>query len=719
MARHPVLLRRAGILALCGFALFAGLAAGTWQSVCRDCPSIAQIYVWEPIRATKILAHDGRLITEIYQERRTPVDIASLPPYVPKAFVAIEDKRFYKHGGFDPRGLLRMAIFLGSKGGGSTITQQLARHMFTEDIGFERRRDTFARVLATAERKLKELKVAMELENQYSKDQILAAYINQINYGHNWFGIETAAQHYFGKPAVELSPGEAALLAAVINAPSRLDPFDHPERALNRRNRVLALMSEQGYLPAGEVASWRATPLPDAPSGADAARLGPYFVEAVRIELDRRYGSDLYRRGLRIHTTLDVDLQRAAQAAMDSGWVRIERTPGYRHPKYDDVMANKGNQRRGNQTTYLQGMLIAMDPATGDVRAMVGGRDFQDSKFNRATQALRQPGSIFKPFVMTAAVAGGIPVSHVVVDSPFSMPEVDGTIWTPANFDTAFRGPINMRETLKNSVNIPTIKLGLDVGLESVAQYARRMGIRTPLLPVPSLSIGAADVIPMQVAEAYSVLATSGYRPTARIITKVEDNEGVVRWESRPQIEQVLDSSTTFIVRDLMRTVVDHGSGYPARDPGAGNLPYEIPAAGKTGTTNDFTNVWFVGFTPNLLAAVWFGFDKPQRIVGKASGVIVAPIWGRFMREAYYGPDAKLPKPADWVWPSGIRRQRIDRTTGMLATEFCPLESVYEEIFAAGTEPAVPCNKHTGLLGTPPGTDTTHRDTTVRRDTIR
>ncbi|MGH7470819.1 MAG: penicillin-binding protein 1A, partial [Longimicrobiales bacterium] len=679
--RHPVFVRRTAIVALCGLALVTGLAAGTWQSVCRDCPSIAQIWVWEPARATKIFAHDGRLVTELYQERRTPVDIASLPPYVPKAFIAVEDKRFYEHGGFDPRGLMRAVLLAGQRGGGSTITQQLARHMFTEDIGFER-----SLIRGALQRKLKELKVALELEDVYTKDQILAAYINQVNYGHGWYGIETAAQHYFGKPAVELDPAEAALLAAVINAPSRFDPFNHPERALNRRNLVLALMGAQQYLTKEEIDRWKQAPLPTGPSGTDAARLGPYFVEAVRIELDSRFGSDLYRAGLRVYTTLDIDMQRSAEMAMDSGWARLERSPGYRHPKYADAIANK-ERKRGNETPYLQGLFIAMDPATGDVRALVGGRDFTDSKFNRATQALRQPGSVFKPFVMTAAVASGIPVAHMVVDSPFTMPQVDGTIWAPANFDTAYRGPINLRETLKHSVNVPTIKLGLEVGMESVVQYARRMGIRTPMLAVPAVAIGAADVIPMQVAEAYSVFATTGYRPTARIVVKVEDEKGNVRWESKPQVEQVLDSATTAIVRDLMRTVVDNGTGYAARDPGQGNLPYEIPAAGKTGTTNDYTNVWFVGFTPNLLAAVWFGFDRPQRIIGSASGgVYVAPVWGKFMRSVYYGEEAILARPVEWAWPSGVSFQRIDVSTGQLASEYCPLDRVKDEAFVAGTE---------------------------------
>ncbi|HSL72726.1 MAG TPA: PBP1A family penicillin-binding protein, partial [Longimicrobiales bacterium] len=613
-AAHPVAVRRTGIALLGIFALLGGLLAGTWSAVCRDCPSIAQIYVWEPIRATKIFDYQGSIITELYQERRTPVDIESLPSYVPKAFVAVEDKRFYRHGGFDPLGILRAArnfvLNMGVSGGGSTITQQLARHMFTEDIGFEQR----------PTRKLKEIKVALELEDVYTKDQILAAYINQINYGHGWFGIETAAQHYFGKPAVELNPAEAALLAAVINLPGYYDPFLHPERALNRRNLVLRLMRQQNYLSAQDAERWAQAPLPDAPRGTDEARLAPYFIEWVRSQLDERFGSNLYRSGLRVYTTLDVDLQRIAQEVMDSGWARIERAPGFRHPKYADVIAQK-DRGRDNQTPYLQGSFIAMDPRTGEVRALVGGRDFKDSKFNRATQALRQPGSVFKPFVVTAAVAGGIPVSHMVVDSPFSMMQADSTLWEPSNFDPDFRGPINLRETLRHSVNVPTVKLGLEVGLESVSQYARRMGIRSEVPPYPAIALGAAEVNPLQVAEAYSVFATTGYKPTARALLRVEDDQGrVLIPESRSQSVQVLDSATASIVRDLMRDALDHGTGYAVRDPQQGNLPYEIPAAGKTGTTNDYTNVWFAGYTPNLLAIVWFGFDRPQRILPTASG---------------------------------------------------------------------------------------------------
>jgi penicillin-binding protein 1A len=674
----------------------AGLALGSWQSVCRDCPSVAQIYAWEPKSSTQILSHDGRLVAELFQERRTPVQIETLPPHVTRAFIAVEDKRFYKHNGLDYRRIagaaVRNVLSMGVTGGGSTITQQLARNMFPAEIGFRKR----------IARKLKEAKVAREIESVYTKDQILEAYINQIHYGHGWHGIETAAQHYFGKPAAQMNPAEAAMLAAVVKLTGRYSPFASPERAQARRNLVLGLMAQQGYLTEQEAAQWKQQPLPLEPQGGYEARFAPYFIESIRIVLDERLGSDLYQRGYKVYTTLDVGMQRAAQAALDSGFARVERHPAFRHPKYAEVKAAKTGGK-GNQTTYLQGIMIVMEPQTGAIRAMIGGRDFKDSKFNRATQALRQPGSVFKPFVFGAALASGLPASHVLVDEPFHMEQVDGTVWSPKNFDPDFRGPVAYREVLKNSLNIPTIKLGLEVGLESVIQHARRMGIETPIPAYPSTSIGAADVVPLQVAEAYSTIANGGVRPTPFSILKVEDAEGRVVFEQKPQREIVQDSATTAILRDLMRTVVDNGTGYPVRDPRQGNLPYEVAAAGKTGTNNDATDIWFAGFTPNLLAVVWFGFDKPKTIVRTAAGgLFAAPVWGQFMRSVYYGEEPLLAKPAPWTLPSNVIAREIDRLTGKLAGPGCPREFVRSELFVSGSEPANVCELHgPALLGQP------------------
>ena len=682
------------VIALAGTV--SGMAIGAWRSVCRDCPSVAQIYAWEPKSSTQLLSHDGKLIAELFQERRTPVEISSLPPYVRYAFIAVEDKRFYRHDGLDyvrifgaaARNLLSFSV----TGGGSTITQQLARNMFPEEIGFRKR-------LA---RKLKEARVAREIENVYTKDQILEAYLNQIHYGHGWHGIETAAQHYFGKSASEINPADAALLAAVIKSTGRYSPFVNQERALARRNLVLELMKDQGYLTPPEAEQWKQQPMPQEPQGAYEARFAPYFVESIRMVLDQRFGSQLYKRGYKVYTTLDVGMQRAAQAALDSGFARIERSPSFRHEKYAEAKTRSAAEK-GERPTYLQGVFIALDPHTGAIRAMIGGRDFRDSKFNRATQAMRQPGSVFKPFVFAAALSGGLPASHVLVDEPFSMEQVDGTVWAPKNFDPDFRGPVAYREILKHSLNIPTIKLGLEVGLESVIQQARRMGIETPIPPYPSTSIGAAEVIPLDVAEAYSTIATSGIRATPFSVIRVEDAEGRVIFEQTPQRTVALDSATTAILRDLMRTVVDNGTGYPVRDPRQGNLPYVIPAAGKTGTNNDATDIWFAGFTPNLLGVVWFGFDRPKTIVRTAAGgIYAAPVWGQFMRSVYYSDPPLLAKPQPWTLPENIVTRQIDRLSGKLATPACDPTNVRNELFVSGTEPTAVCDLHGPvLLGEP------------------
>lgn len=716
---RPRLLTGALLAALALASLFAGLAIGSWRGVCRgDCPSIAQIYVWEPKSATRILDRNRQLIAELFfQERRTPIDITTLPDYVPQAFIAVEDKRFYRHKGFDPVRLVganvRNVLSGEITGGGSTVTQQLARWMFSEEIGFEVNAPrVIDRSLVT--RKLKELKVAIELESVYSKDQILEAYINQVNYGDGRHGIEAASQYFFGKPAVRLDPAEAALLAAVINRPSTYSPFRHPDRARQRRNMVLRLMAEQGYLGTTEMREWQNAPLPAEPFRSGEDRTAPYFVEWVRTILDDRFGSDLYSKGFQVVTTLDLETQRQAQIAMDSGWARIEAAPGYGGAKYADVIADEDREIT-NETPYIQGAFIALDPHTGEVRALIGGRDFEDSKFNRATQALRQPGSTFKPFVYAAAIASGVPASHVIYDSPVMLELDDSTTYAPENYEPEFRGPLTLRDAIKYSVNTVAVKLGLEVGLETVAQVARQLGVRTPIPVVPSMPIGSADVIPLQLAEAYTPFATTGTLVQSRSILRVEDQDGRVLWETRPERETVLDSLTAAITRDLLRGALDSGTGANARNPALGNLPYEVPAAGKTGTTNDATNVWFAGFTPDLLAVVWFGFDRPRRIASKATGGgFAAPVWGQFMRSIYFASDStEAPDSTEasdsidsgiagpWPWPEGITTRVVDRETGKLAAEWCPRFNTYTEFFIPGTEPTETCGPSGGLFDAP------------------
>ena len=723
------------LLLVTAFLCFGAIGGvwGSWRNLCFDCPSIAQITTWEPEQTSKLLSHDGRLIAEIGLERRTPMAIETLPDYVAKAFVAIEDSDFYSHGGFKIRGILRAAIvripgmgrLLNRRaGGGSTITQQLARNMFTQSIGFERR----------ITRKLKELQVAMALERTYEKDQILEAYINQINFDRGWYGIQTASRNYFGKNATELNVAEAALLAAIPNRPAYYNPFKRPDNALARRNQVLRAMVAEGYLTQEEGEEWQLWPLPETQAEAREG-LAPYFQEWVRQMLDDRFGDQLYTGGLSVYTTLDLEMQAAAQLSMEEGWAEIEARPGYDHPLYEEY-ADQTDVFESGETPYLQGLFVALDPQTGGVRAMIGGRDFRQSKFNRATQAQRQAGSSFKPFVYTSALGSGIPASHIIVDAPVVLPQQRGEEWKPSNFTEDFLGPITIREGLRRSVNMIAIKLGLEVGLETVAQTAQRMGIRTEIERFPSTAIGAAEVIPLQMAEAYSAFATLGTRVRPQPILRVVSPEGELLWEPAPERTQVLDSLTTRIMVSMLEDVVSQGTGYTAIRV-RGDLPYEVPAAGKTGTTNDGTDVWFMGFTPNLMAGVWFGMDLPISIrEGATGGGDAAPVWGRFMRRVYYGgatraeadsvlrsrgflrsaeetmeqeagnPGAStgeasespvevrgylLPIPEPWPIHAGLITREVDSKTGLLASRWCPAEQAYLEFFLPGTEPTEPC----------------------------
>jgi penicillin-binding protein 1A len=683
-----------------------GFAWGAWRNLCADCPSIAQIHTWEPQQTSKIFSHDGQLIGELGVERRTPVAIGSLPEHVPQAFIAIEDRRFDQHQGVDFRGTTRAAIGVVTTGsfrggGGSTITQQLARNMF-ETIGFEKR----------VERKLKELQVALELERAYSKDQILEAYMNQINLAHGWWGIQTASRNYFGKDAVELNPAEAAMLAAIANRPNYYSPFRNPDAALSRRNLVLDRMAREGFLTREQLEAWQSHPLPsDRAEVADG--LGAYFTEWVRIILQERFRGQVNTGGLRVYTTLDVDMQRAAEGAMERGFDRIENRPGFRHPRYEEY-ADQREAFQGPSSPYLQGMFVALDPQTGAVRALVGGRDYEQSRFNRATQARRQPGSAFKTFVYASALASGIPASHVITDGPVVRQEVDGSEWRPRNFSGEFEGDMTLREAYRRSVNMVAIKLAdEEVGLETVAQNARRLGINSLIPRVPSMALGSPDVLPIEMAEAYSTFANMGTRVRPYPILRVENAEGEVLWEPEPERTQVLDSLSTRVMVNLMEDVVERGTAANAvrGTIGAGaGLPREIPAAGKTGTTNNFTDVWFVGFTPNLQAAVWFGMDEPQQIYPQATGgADAAPVWGDFMYQVYVGdrdretasnslgdsgPEFNGILPVPERWPTeGLLELQVDSQTGLLASQWCPTSRRYTELFIPGTEPTEECDE--------------------------
>jgi penicillin-binding protein 1A len=671
--------------------LALGLAKGTWERICQGdrCPSIAQITVWVPDESSKLYAADGSLIHEFFQERRTVVKLPDLPPYVAQAFVAIEDKRFYQHSGLDylrfARASVEYVLFGAGRPGGSTITQQLARNQFTDRIGFE----------VTPFRKAKEAKVAREIERIYSKDEILEAYLNQINFGHGWYGIETAAQNYFGKPAGRLTLPEAALLAALPKAPTHYSPFLHPEAALARRNLVLDLMAQQKLISRGDAEAAKAYPLPLSRAREAEEGVAPYFVEWVRQMLDERFGEDLYRGGFRVYTTLDLEMQAIADSVLKAQLTLLESRPDYEHMRYEQALKLPPDSTNWSETPYLQGAFIALEPRTGYVRAMVGGRDWRQSKFNRATQAMRQTGSVFKPFVYTAALASDYPISYVIFDAPLELdqydPEGDSSwIWSPKNYDNRFDGPITLRDALRRSRNVPTVKLAQEVGMETVAQTARRMGIRTPIPRVAAAAIGAASAIPLQVAEAFTTYANLGVRVSPQPLLRIEDKSGKTIWEvdPEPQQERILDLQTAWVILTVLSDVVNRGTAARLR---RDYLAPEIPAAGKTGTTNDETDVWFVGFTPDLLAAVWIGLDRPERIfMGAVGGAHAAPVWGAFMQRVYQ----TRPIPGPWEQPGGLIYRTIDRLSGKLATPYCPPGAVYSEVYLPGTEPVEECDMH-------------------------
>ena len=672
-----------GFLALA--SLGSGLAWGTWTHVCNDCPSIAQIYAFQPKEATRIYAADGTLLDQLALERRTAVPLSALPPFLPQAFVAIEDKRFWGHQGVDWLRTFRAGVEFLVEGydvaGGSTITQQLAGNMFSESVN---------RQVVSIRRKLKEMRVAFALERAYTKREILQAYVNQINFGDGHYGVQSAAHYYFGKDAREVNLAEAAMLAALPKAPQTYSPIHNPEAALQRRNLVLELMADQGMLsrPAAERA--KAHPLALKRESAERGR-APYFVEWVRQELVDRYGPEIYEAGYRVTTTLRPEIQQVADSTLREQLRWVEDQPAFEGPTYQETRSWAEDRMSGARVPYVQGAFVAMDPRNGDVLALVGGRDFSDSEFNRATQARRQPGSVFKPFVYTAALdTRTLTASDVIYDAPVEILLPDSTIYSPKNFGDVFHGPVTVREALYRSINVVAVKVGQRVGEETIAQYARRMGIETPVPRVPSMAIGSGVVIPIEVAGAYTTFANMGVRVEPRLIRRVETAEGQLLWESRPQREEVLDERTSWLMLSMLRDVVDRprGTGHVVR---AAGLRRAVPAAGKTGTTNDATDAWFVGFTPEIVTTTWVGFDEPKRLHYNAQGGRDAAPVGAAVLNRYY---EDRPAPAVWPRPEGITEREVDRTSGGLSTPWCPPDSLYVEYYLPGTEPESPCGVH-------------------------
>ena len=680
-ASHPRFTRSAllGAVFFGGFGFGGALAA--WSLVCRGnrCPSVQVLKSYQPSQTSKLYAVDGRFVAELGAERRTLVKFEDIPQHVRDAFVITEDKRFYWHGGIDwfriPGSALNNIRAGSFAEGFSTITMQLARNIFPDHISREK---SISRWRESLIRKIKEGKVALAIEREYPKNKVLELYLNQINLGSGAFGIETASQRYFGKSVRDLNLAEAATLAAIPKAPTRYNPRRYPDRAIMRRNTIIELMRRNGAISDDEASLAKAYPLQLA-RGVESGDVAPYFVEWIRQQLEKKFGERLYDEGLRVYTTLDLDLQTAADRALESQLRTIEggKYGKFAHTTFEQYVARGSGGTTASdspESPYLQAAFVAIDPRNGSVRALIGGRDFDDSKFNRATQALRQPGSTFKPFVYATALQHGRTPATVYDDSPVALSQVDGSTWTPQNYDLAFQGPMTMRRGLAQSRNIVAIRAGMDVGERSVIETARRFGLQTEIPPYPSIHIGSADVYPIQLIGAYSVFANLGTRVDPNGILRVENQRGEVLWAPSPRRTQVLGSGEAWLMVSMMKDVVQRGTAAGSVW-GAG---FRTPSGGKTGTTNDGADVWYVGYTADLVAGVWMGFDRPKKIMSNAQGGrLAAPAWTQFMKEVY----RRKPVPPDWPRPASVT----------IATA-CGANGYYSEYFIAGTESDGTCD---------------------------
>ena len=643
-------------------------------------PAAAQdpITLRTPTQSARVYARDGSLIAELGPQVRTVVAMRTLPRYVPMAFVAVEDRRFFEHAGVDARAVARALrnTLGGDREGASTITQQLIGSMYPEQV--DRREQT-------AERKLREVRLALELEQKHGKEKILESYLNWIYFGHGWYGIESAARHYFGKPAARLSIEETAMLAALPKGPGVFSPKINPERALERRNLVLDLMAQNNVITRSQADAAKRTRIRLAPNHGYAAR-PQWVIEQAKQFLAQRVGPSYGTTGARVWTTIDPAAQNAADSAVVRGLARIERESWYRGPR-----KGAAGTSSPTGTTYLQGAIVTVDARTGEILAMVGGRDWEDSHFNRVTAARRQPGSSFKPLVYAAALEKGATAATVMEDTALSIPLRGAAPYSPRNSDGRFRGAISLREALVESVNTVAVQLAQTLGWQTLPALARRFGIRSEVKPYPSSAIGAGAVAPLEMAAAYTAFANNGMRVEPFLVRRVADGTGRVVYDGRGRGVRTLTPALAFVTTDILRDAAERGTGREART----RLPARVPMAGKTGTTNDGTDVWFVGYTPEMVTAVWVGFDRPRSIgPGAFGGTIAAPIWGEMMRDTY----ARRRAPAAWAVPAGVVVVAADPATRRPLTGSCPAAAPRREYFIAGTEPADACRLQNGRV---------------------
>lgn len=644
----------------------------------QNCPSIAQLRAYKPPQATRVYARDNSRIADLSPERRVVVELTDVPKTVWNGFVAVEDRRFWEHSGIDLRGvgraLLKDITSLSLKQGFSTIPMQLARQVFSEELPMDQNK---------LRRKACEVSLAPRIEKAFTKREILKMYVNQIYLGDGLYGVEEAARAYFGKPVRNVTAGEAALLVGLVKNPEGYNPRKKPAQAIRRRNVVLDVMAREGVISAEQARRAKAERLTLAPP-IEAAGPAPYFIAHIRDELRERFGEDADKRGLRVFTGLDPVAQKAAREALVAQIRKIEAGQlgkfKWAKPGSDVIPAASGAG-----SPYLQGMVVALDVRTGEVRALVGGRDYTHSNYDRATSAKRQPGSAFKPFVYAAAIQQGLTLNSRIETTPVG----DGSgSWRPDDLVPDSVTQLSVRDAFALSSNYAAIRVGNWVGPQAVISMARAAGITTSIPPYPSIFLGAAEVIPIEFVAAYAAFGNGGKRIRPRFINRVEDARGKVLWQARQAGDYTINAGVAFLTLSLMEDVIDRGTGGSVRRAG-----FWLPAAGKTGTTNDSKDVWFVGMTPDMVAGVWLGFDQPRMITASASGGrYAAPIWAEMMKATY----AKRAQPSGWAAPTDVISVPIDTASGGLATDQCPPENVRIEYFLPGTEPAEYCPLHRG-----------------------
>jgi len=732
------LLLTVSVLGLIGVGVAGGLIY--WE-VTSTLPPVDRIIQYRPPVATEVFADDGTLIGELYVERRYLTPIDKIPAVVRNAFIAAEDDAFYRHKGVDlisiGRALINNVVSGAKLQGGSTITQQVVKSLLLSPQ-------------KSYSRKLREMVLAVRLENQLSKDDILYLYLNHIYLGSGAYGVAAAAREYFGKPLGEIDIAEAAMLAGLPQAPSRYSPFKHWPQAKARQHYVLNRMAVAGFITAEQRDAARSEPLTLAPRRGNFLA-APDYVEHVRRQLEERYGATApYELGLKVYTAVNVEMQTAAENALRDGLRELDAREHYqgslrhlsspesadflrqqirtlgdapllRTRTYEAVVNDTRNQivhvRVGahhgtlqtlptdghdapvlralsvgdvvrvqvathgkgsdyqfllDQSPLVEGALVALDPATGEVKAMVGGYDWERSQFNRAVQAARQPGSAFKPLVYAAALDHNYTPASIIVDEPISFAD-NNRVWAPHNYERKFYGPTTLRDALTFSRNVVTVKVAVNIGLKYLIGYLHKLELNANLQPNLSVALGSAEVTPLELATTYSIFANQGRRPEPIFITKITDNQGNVLEQATPQLRQVISPETAYQITSMLEDVIRRGTGRKALELGR-------PAAGKTGTTNDYMDAWFMGYTPQLLAGVWVGFDEKRTLGSRETGGrVAAPIWTRFMERALAG------KPIlDFSVPSGLACVPINRHSGQRTTFG---DGSLLECFRKGTEP--------------------------------